>query len=146
MTALTLSPPRPLWLILPAAGGLLWSIFGLTRLADSLTQTPESLMAQGLTEAQAALYAGLPGWMTLAFALGTGLGTFGSLLLILRRSAATGVLAVSLAAYIALFTGDLAHGVFAGMPAQLAILVVVVAIAAALLALSRAARNRGILR
>ncbi|QYZ69984.1 hypothetical protein [Neotabrizicola shimadae] len=146
MTALTFAPPRPLWLILPAAGALAWNIFGLIRFADSLTQTPESLMAQGLTEAQALLYAGLPGWMTLAFALGTGLGTLGGLLLLLRRSTATWVLAVSLAAYIALFTGDLAHGVFDGMPAQLAILVVVVAIAAALFALSLVARNRGILR
>ncbi len=146
MTALTLSPPRPLWLILPAAGALAWNVFGLWQFAGFVTQTPDSLMQQGMTPAQAALYTSLPGWATLAFAIGVGLGTTGCLLLLLQRRVATPVLAISLAGYVALFIADLRHGLFAAIPSQLAVLTLVLAIAAAALALSLVARNRGILR
>jgi hypothetical protein len=45
-----------------------------------------------------------------------------------------------------LFAGDVAYGVFAALPLQLAILTVVVLIAAALLAVSWLADRRGLLR
>jgi hypothetical protein len=59
-------------------------------------------------------------------------------LLLLRLRIAQPVLAVSLVAYVALWIGDAIHGVFAaiGLP-QIVILTIVVAIAAALLLLSR---------
>jgi len=58
--------------------------------------------------------------------------------LLVRRGTSTPVLAASLAAYVALWIGDAVHGVFAAMGiAQVVILTTVVAIAAALFALSR---------
>jgi hypothetical protein len=54
-------------------------------------------------------------------------------------------LATSLAAYLALFIGDIVYGVFASMPGQLAILAFVVAVAAMLLAVSQMAFRKGLL-
>lgn len=137
---------RPLWLVLPATAALAWNVFGLWQFGGFLTQTQRSLMAQGMTEAQALAYTSLPGWMTLVFAIGVIGGTLGCALLLGRRNLAVPVLAVSLAGYIALFGGDWAHGLFDILPMQLAILSTVVAISAASLGLSLFAKNRGILR
>jgi hypothetical protein len=148
MTALPLSQPmkRPLWLILPTALALAWNVFGLWQFGGFLTQTNESLMAQGLTEAQATAYNSLPAWMTLVFGIGVIAGTLGTALLLLRRQSAVPVLALSLIGYVALFAGDWAHGLFDILPMQLAILSTVVAIAVASLGLSLFAARRGILR
>jgi hypothetical protein len=147
MTAIALShsPVRPLWLTGPAAAALAWNVYGLWQFAKSLTHTPESLMAAGLTEAQALAYAGLPNWMTLVFAVGVIGGTLGCALLLARRRLAVPVLVASLAGYVVLFLGDWAHGLFAILPQQLAILSTVVAIAAGSLALSLFAAKRAIL-
>ena len=148
MTALSLpnSAMRPLWLALPATAALAWNVFGLWQFGGFLTQTSDSLMAQGLTEPQALAYNGMPAWVTLAFAVGVIAGTLGTVLLVLRRRASVAVLGVSLAGYIALFAGDWAYGLFAILPSQLAILSMVVAIAAASLGLSLFANKRNILR
>lgn len=137
---------RPLWLILPAAAALAWNVFGLWQFGGFLNQTTESLMAQGMTEAQALAYNGMPAWVTLVFAVGVIAGTVGTALLLLQRRAAVPVLGVSLAGYIALFAGDWAYGLFNVLPMQLAILSTVVAIAAASLGLSLFAAKRDILR
>ena len=135
-----------LWLPGAALAGLGWNLFGLWQFAGSLRQTSESLMATGMTAEQADIYLGLPGWMTAVFALGVIGGTVGSVLLLLRRRVAVPVFGVSLAGYIALFAGDLAYGVFAGIPEQLVIITCVVLIAAGLFALSLFARKRAMLR
>jgi hypothetical protein len=137
---------RPLWLILPTAAALAWNVFGLWQFGKFLTQTPARLMAEGMTEAQAAAYTSLPGWMTLVFAIGVIGGTIGTALLLWRRQLSVPVLAASLAGYVALFAGDWAHGLFAILPMQLAILSTVVAIASASLGLSLFAAKRDILR
>jgi hypothetical protein len=141
MSALSL-PARglrgPLWLSIAALAGVAWNLFGAIQFAGSVTVTAESLMAAGLTPEQAAVMTGYPAWMTFAFAIGVAGGLVGSGLLFLRRTLAQPVLAASLAAYVALWTGDAVHGVFAAMGApQVVILTTVVAIATALLALSR---------
>jgi hypothetical protein len=148
MTALPLpnSAMRPLWLVLPATAALAWNLFGLWQLGGFLTQTNDSLMAQGMTEAQALAYTSLPGWMTLVFSVGVIGGALGTALLALQRKGAVPVLAVSLIGYIALFAGDWAHGLFDILPMQLAILSTVVAIAAGSLGLSLFANKRNILR
>ncbi|MBR0554605.1 hypothetical protein J5J10_02845 [Ciceribacter sp. L1K23] len=135
----TVSSPRaPVWFLAASVGGIAWNIFGLVQLAGSFVATEESLIASGLTANQAAVMTGYPGWMTLAFALGVFGGLAGSVLLLFRLNIAKPVLAISLAAYVALWIGDALHGVFAamGMP-QIVILTTVVAIAAVLFALSR---------
>ncbi len=134
------------WLPVAAVAGLGWNLFGLWQFAGSLRQTGESLMAAGMTAKQAEIYLALPGWMTAVFAVGVIGGTVGSLLMLLQRAAAVLVFAVSLAGYVALFAGDLAYGVFAGLPEQLVIITSVVLIAAALFALSLFARKRAMLR
>lgn len=148
MTALPLpkSATRPLWLVLPATAALAWNVFGLWQFGGFLTQSPASLMAEGMTEAQALAYTSLPGWMTLVFAVGVIGGALGTGMLALQRRMAVPVLAVSLVGYIALFAGDWAHGLFDILPMQLAVLSMVVAIAGASLALSLFAAKRGILR
>lgn len=124
-----------------AIAGLLWNLFGIYQLVGSLTATPGSLAAAGLTPAQAELMLGLPGWMSVGFALGAFGGALGCVLLLLRRREATPVFAVSLAGYIVLYVGDITEGVFAAFGApQVAILSTVVLIAIGLLWLSRRTR------
>ncbi len=140
----TLRPMPPLWQTATVAAGLAWNIFGLYQFALSLTATTASLMAKGMTEAKATAMTTYPVWMTLAFALGVGLGTIGSVLLLMRRKLALPVLTVSLVAYIALWAGDAINGVFAALGApQVIVLTFVVVIAAGLLALARFADQRG---
>lgn len=133
------SSHRPsVWLIGASLSGIAWNIFGTIQFAMSVTATEASLVASGLTAEQAAVMTGYPGWMTLAFAAGVFGGLAGSMLLLLRHRLAMPVLGVSLAAYVALWVGDAVHGVFAAMGTpQIVILTTVVAIAAALFAISR---------
>ncbi|SMD19374.1 hypothetical protein [Rhizobium sp. RU36D] len=128
----------PAWFLAAGVGGIAWNIYGVVQFARAIVATEETLVASGLTAHQAAVLIGYPGWMTLAFALGVFGGLAGSVLLLFRLSVARPVLAVSLAAYIALWLGDAFHGVFAamGLP-QVIILTFVVAVASVLFALSR---------
>jgi hypothetical protein len=148
MSALPLpkSATRPLWLVLPATAALAWNVFGLWQFGGFLTQTVDSLMTMGMTEAQALAYSSLPAWMTLVFAVGVIGGTIGTGLLLMQRRSAVPVLAASLVGYIALFVGDWVHGLFDILPMQLAILSTVVAIAAASFGLSLFAAKRDMLR
>lgn len=132
------SARAPYWFTAAALGGIAWNIFGAIQFAGAVTATKASLIASGLTAYQATVMTGYPAWMTAAFAVGVFGGLAGSILLLLRRSVAARVLLVSLLAYVALWIGDAVHGVFAAMGApQVVILTLVVAIAAALLVLSR---------
>jgi hypothetical protein len=117
--------------------GLVWNIFGISQFLSKVQQTVGSLMGGGLTLQQAELYAALPFWMDAAFAIGVFGGTLGCILLLLRSQSAITVLALSLVAYLVLFVGDVARGVFAAFgPPQVAVLTAVVAVAAGLLWLS----------
>lgn len=140
MLASTLIPSAgrlPLWLTAVALGGIAWNAFGALQFAGSITATPESLVADGLTAEQAAVMTGYPVWMTIAFFVGVAGGLIGSVLLLAWPAAARPVLAVSLVAYALLWIGDAVHGVFAAMGTpQVVILTLVVAIAAALFAVA----------
>lgn len=133
-------------LLVTALLGIAWNAFGVFQWAGSLGATQDTLMGRGMTAAQSAAYLALPGWMTLAFAVGVFGGLLGSLALAMRRRVALPVLGVSLVAYVALYAGDLAHGLFDVMPTQQSILNLVVAIAVALPLAALAARRRGLLR
>lgn len=126
-----------------AALGIAWNLFGIVQWQASLRATPDSLMADGLSAAQAAVYLALPAWMDLAFAVGVFGGLAGSLALALRRRLATPLLALSLLAYAALAAGDLAHGLFDAMPQQAPVIALVLAIATGLLATAGLAGRRG---
>lgn len=134
-------------LIATALLGIAWNAFGVFQFVNSVTASVDDMVRNGLTPAQASLYAGLPLWMDLAFAAGVSGGLAGSLLLLARRAAAVPVFALSLVAYVLLFAGDIIEGVFAAFGArQVAILTFVVAIAAGLLWGARHFRARNLLR
>lgn len=134
----------PVWFWIAAILGLIWNLFGVFQFQQSVVSTQESLLAMGLTEAQANVMLTHPVWMTVAFALGTFGGLIGSVLLLFRKKQATFVFALSLAGYVLLYIGDITEGVFAALGAiQVAILTSVVLIAAGLLWLSRAFQQKG---
>lgn len=136
----------PMWLPMLALLGIAWNVFGTVQLVDYATRTHEGLMMQGLAPEAAQLYNDLPFWMTIAFAIGSIGGLIGSVLLLVRHRLTLRVLAVSLAGYLTLFMGDVIHGVFKAIPAQLAILTTVVLFAAALLSLAWVAKQRGYMK
>jgi hypothetical protein len=124
--------------------GLAWSLFGIVQFAAISFKSVEQLTAAGMTAAQATLYAGLPAWMTLSFAIGVFGGTAGSALLIAARRAAVPVLTASLAGYLVLFAGDALLGVFAAFGiGQVLVLGFVVAVAVLLLLTARRLASAG---
>ena len=134
----------PVWFWVVAVLGLAWNIFGVIQFLGSLSATPESLAANGLTAEQAAVMLGYPKWMTIAFAFGVFGGLLGCVLLLMKKRSALPVFAASLAGYIVLYVGDFTEGVFAAIGmSQVAILSMVVAIAFALLFVARHFDKRG---
>jgi hypothetical protein len=146
MNGIVRTTSAPAWYWGAAGLGTLWNVYGVVQFLGSLMATPASLMEQGLTSRQAEVMTSYPTWMTVAFAVGVFGGLAGCILLLLRRAASVHVLALSLAAYVLLYVGDITEGVFAAMGApQIVILSLVVAIAAGLLWLSRQASRGGLL-
>lgn len=148
MQTLTLdsTPSRaPAWLWAVALLGILWNVYGVYQFAGTFTAAGQAAMTAGMTPAQAAVYLGLPAWVSVAFAVGVFGGLAGSITLALRRRVAVPVFAASLAGYALLFAADAGYGVFAAIPSQLAILAVVVLIAAGLFVAARLARRRCLL-
>lgn len=137
----------PVWFRAVIGLGILWNVFGVYQFATQTFADETMLLNGGMTAAQAALYAGLPVWMPIAFGVGTIGGLIGTLLLLAGRQSATPVLGLSLAGYIVLYIGDMTEGVFAafGTP-QVVILSSVVAIAVGLFMLARVAARRGWLK
>lgn len=133
--------PAP-WLLPVAGAGALWNGYGLIQFIGSLSTSPDMLMTRGLTPDQAALYATVPGWVTVAFGIAVATGIAGSVALAARRAVARLIFAVSLLAYGLLFLGDLHHGIFAAIPSQLGIITLVLVIAVALLWASHVAARR----
>lgn len=127
-------PRTVTWRTAAAGLGLAWSLYGVFQFFVGTTSSEAGLMASGMTAEQAALYAALPAWMTIAFAIGVFGGVVGSGLLLARYPAARAALAASLAGYIILFVGDITHGVFAAFgPPQVIVLSLAIAIAGGLL-------------
>lgn len=103
MSATTASPaaPRPAWYMIAAIAALLWNLIGVTMFAMQYTLSPEALAA--LPAEQQSLYAALPGWTWVAYAVAVFAGALGSLMLVLRRRAATWLLLLSLVAVVVQF-------------------------------------------
>jgi hypothetical protein len=136
----------PVWFWAMSGVGLAWNTYGVMQYLSAVQATPERLIAGGMTAEQAAIMTGYPGWMTMAFAVGVFGGLVGCLLLLMRRGTALPVFGLSLAGYVALYFGDIIHGVFAAMGmAQVIVLSVVVLIAAGLFWTARHAKTSGIL-
>ncbi len=149
-TTTTTTPPLSATYPLAARGaalaGLAWSLFGAYQFASQTFNDEAGLIASGMTPEQAQLYAGLPVWMAAVFAIGTLGGVVGCALLLARRKASIAVLGASMAAYVALWAGDAALGVFAAFGApQVVVLTFVVAVAAGLLWLAARLDRNGVL-
>jgi hypothetical protein len=80
------------WLI--AIVGLVWNAMGILNFLWQLTMSPEALAA--LSEAQQALIADRPAWVTLGFAVAVFAGTFGCVLLLMKKKIALLYLTLSL--------------------------------------------------
>lgn len=145
MTVAKSASKGPIWLWLAGGLGVLWNAYGLYQFIASFWQTKSSLMAVGMTASQADLYLSLPGWISVAFAVGVLGGLAGSVALLIKSRRAVAIFGVALAGYIMLFSGDVYYGVFANIPTQLVILTIVVAIAAALFWVSIYAKRQNLL-
>ena len=93
--------PRPAWYMIAATAALLWNLIGVAMFAMQYTLSPDALAA--LPPEQQSLYAALPGWTWVAYGVAVFAGALGSLMLVLRRRAATWLLLLSLVAVVVQF-------------------------------------------
>jgi len=91
-----ISVPRWFWIV--AVLALLWNAVGAMSYLQQVTMTPEALAA--MPAAERALHENLPPWVTGAYAIAVWAGLIASVFLLLRRSVATVVFLVSLAAIV----------------------------------------------
>ena len=98
--ASTLPASAPTWFRIVAILAVLWNAFGVAMYLSSVGLFGDPMA--GLSEAERAAAASIPGWITGAFAIGTLAGLIGSLGLVLRKAWAQPVLIVSLIALLVL--------------------------------------------
>lgn len=136
--------PWHLWVIGVVA--LLWMGMGA---ADYLmTQTKNASYIGAFTPEQLEYFYGFPAWVVAAWAIGVWGGVIGAILLLMRKRSASWAFAASLiATVLATFHNyALSNGMaVAGDPASLIFTAVIILVAVALLAYSRAMARREIL-
>ena len=136
--------PRPAWYMIAATAALLWNLIGVAMFAMQYTLSPDALAA--LPPEQQSLYAALPGWTWVAYGVAVFAGALGSLMLVLRRRAATWLLLLSLLAVAAQFTWQAFLGdavALLGAVQALGLPVFILAVAALLYWFARRADARG---
>ncbi len=137
------TPSAPSWFRIAAFLALVWNAFGVVMFLSAVGAFGDP--TAGLSEAERAIAASIPGWIMAAFGIGTFTGVAGSLGLLLRRRWAWPLLLVSLVAllvletYVVFFSG-------AAAVSGVAIPVTVVVGALLLVWLARHARKRDWLR
>lgn len=138
----TVSLPRWYWIV--STLGLLWMLFGLYALVMDL-MTSEATLA-GMSEAERQIYASRPTWLFIDHAIAIFSGLGGVIGLLMRRSWAAALLALSLIAAAVQFAYVL-FGMEAlarlGAAATLPFPIVILAIGAGLLWLAQHAKRRG---
>jgi len=149
MSATDARPARPvpkhLWIIGVLA--LLWNAMGAVDYL--MTQTRNEAYMSRFTSEQLAYFYGFPAWVDGAWAIAVWGAVLGSVLLLLRRSLAVPVFAVSLAAMVitTVYNYGLSDGLqVMGGAGPLAFSVVIFLVGVALLVYSRAMARRGVLR
>ena len=98
MTDAPLKTPWHLWLIGTVA--VLFNSIGVFDFVMSMAQGADYQASAGMTPDQIAHYQGMPGWMTVDWAVGVFGAFLASILLLLRRKAALPVFVLSLAAFL----------------------------------------------
>jgi hypothetical protein len=133
----------PKWLKPVAVVALLWNLLGCAAVAMDLSLSAADIAA--LPASQQDLYASRPGWAVAATALAVATGALGSLGFLLRKRWAFPVLAASLLGVLAQDLGlfVLTDGARLGGPVVVGTQALVLAVAVALVALSRKAVKAG---
>jgi hypothetical protein len=136
----------PTWFWVISAIALIWNIMGIGAFIQQMSLTPEGLAA--MSEAQQELYTSTPSWVNWAFALSVFGGAFGCLLLILKKASAKYLLILSfIGVMIQMGYVFLISKAIEGFGPGGAIMpVMIIIIAAALIWLSIAAKNKGWIR
>ena len=135
------NPPTSFRVIAIAA--IIWNALGVMAFIMDITMSAETLA--GLSEGEQALYATRPAWALAAFGIAVFGGLFGSIALFLRKSIATMIFAVSLAAVIAqtFWSYVLADALSVTGPAVAAFQGTILLIGVALLWYSKSASGKG---
>jgi hypothetical protein len=137
--------PRPIarWYMIAAVVSLLVMLLPLVGSAIHLTTDPARLPLD-----ERAQYEAEPMWMVLAFGLAGLAGAIGGLMLVLRRRMAEPLLLIALVAIAVWFAGLFVNGQLRDLLAteQIAVAVVIVAIAWTIFWFARHSRQRGWLR
>jgi hypothetical protein len=110
MNGTTVKAPWHLWLIGIIA--VLFNSIGVFDFVMAMSQGAKYMAKAGMTPEQVAHYLGMPGWMTVVWAVGVFGAFLASILLLMRRKAAFPVFVVSLAAFLVslLYTYVLTNG------------------------------------
>jgi hypothetical protein len=138
------SPKLPAWYWVVAILALIWMLFGVMAWVMDL-MTDAAALAQ-MSEAQRQLYAARPQWIFIVYAIAIFTGLAGAIGLLMRKSWATALLAVSLAAIVVQFGYTLLvmrAAEVLGPAAALPFPIVIFLIGAGLLWFSLKARRQG---
>lgn len=140
MTPSASSATAPLWFRVAAFVALVWNAFGVVMFLSAVGVFGDP--TAGLSEAERAIAAGIPGWIMVAFGIGTFAGLAGSLGLLLALRWAWPLLLISLVALLVL-EGYILFVSGAAAVSGVAIPITVVVGALLLAWLARHARRRG---
>lgn len=136
----------PGWFILVAILALFWNVAGVARFMHEMTMTADTFAL--LSSAEQNLRLSAPGWVLWAFGVAVTCGSLGSLLMIMRKSAASFFMQLSLAAVLL----QMLHLLFMTRtvevlgPQAMVLPVVVIAVAAGLALLAFKANSVGWLK
>ena len=134
-------PTTTFWIIGGAA--LVWNLIGLVFYYSHVTMTPEALA--GFTDAQQEFFNSTPMWATSAYAIAVNAGVLGSLFLLLRKSWAVPLFALSLLGILAqnVHAFLLANGLKVWGSSGIVLPAIVIVIGVALLMYSRTTKDKG---
>ena len=90
------APPRSFWVLVGVA--TVWNVLGVATYLMSVTMSPAAIQAMPVTER--ALYQHIPAWVTSSYAIAVFGGTLACVLLLLRKSWAVALFAISLLAIL----------------------------------------------
>ena len=146
MTSTTVKAPWHLWLIGIVA--VLFNAIGAFDFVMSMTQGAKYMASAGMSPEQIALYLDLPVWMKAVWAIGVWGAFLASILLLMRRTLAFPIFALSLAAFLVhLFYMYVLTKGGEIMGAQMAVVSAVIAILLLIFSwYARAMAKRGVLR
>lgn len=134
-------PTTTFWIVGGAA--LVWNLIGVVFYYSHVTMTPDALA--GFTAAQQEFFNTTPTWATSAYAIAVNAGVLGSLLLLLRKSWAVPLFALSLLGIVVqnFHAFVLANGLEVWGSSGIALPAIVIVIGVALLIYSRGAKAKG---